>query len=153
MLQQTETRVAEPWLSNTVLGDTNTCDIFQDLIQKKTEQGKIREPQQQPAKQSKTCHCKGESTENGHSLTESMQYKGRSDLPGFMLHSGKNPRQQQVKKEKPFKPSKFSQQFETRVGNRYTGTRPSSNRCCYNMQTSSYLEVCKSENALQQHNI
>ena len=29
-----------------------------------------------------------------------MQYKGRSDLPGSMLHSGKNPRQQQVKERK-----------------------------------------------------
>lgn len=59
MLRQTETRVAEHWLSNTVLGDKNTCDIFQDLIQKKTEWGKIREPQQQPAKQSKPASVKG----------------------------------------------------------------------------------------------
>jgi hypothetical protein len=28
-----------------------------------------------------------------------MQYKGRSDLHGTTLHSGKNPRQEQVKRK------------------------------------------------------
>lgn len=37
--------------------------------------------------------------ENGYSPTESMQYKGRFDLYGTTLQSGKNPRQEQVKRK------------------------------------------------------
>lgn len=38
--------------------DKTTCDIFQNLIQKKTVHGRIREPQQ-PAKQSKPANAEG----------------------------------------------------------------------------------------------